>query len=122
MIVARRFISPGSGTPWGLRPGGTPEIRSVGDRNSLRKFAQENAKITNGNWGRILGRRCSFDWFLLCGGCGPACGNFHLEPIWHGGFVAAQIQLQTSLRGLSDFGRKWAFFVFLDHQNSRPTL
>ena len=28
----------------------------------------------------------------------------------------------SSRRGLSDIGQKWAFFVFLDHQNSMPTL
>ena len=27
-----------------------------------------------------------------------------------------------SRRGLSDIEQKWAFFVFLDHQNSLPTL
>jgi hypothetical protein len=47
-------------------------------------------------------------------------GIFHLESIRHAGLAATQIKLQASLRGLSDFGRKWAFFVVLDHQNSLP--
>ena len=55
MTVARRFIAGFRDTVLGLRPGGTPEFWSVGDRSSPRKFAQEDAKITKGNWGRIFG-------------------------------------------------------------------
>ena len=36
--------------------------------------------------------------------------------------TSCQATIALSLRGLSDIGQKWAFFVFLDHQNSMPTL
>ena len=36
--------------------------------------------------------------------------------------LRARLRSHCPSGGLSDIGQKWAFFMFLDHQNSLPTL
>jgi hypothetical protein len=121
-IVARRFIA-GFGHPYDLRTGGTLEVGSrllrirrptpwgqVKCRQCVKSLGRQAIRETVvRERSNLTGHRRSRDqekWVSIKSG---------VWPFWKPVFTSSQ-------RGLSDFGRKWAFFVFLDHQNSLPTL